>query len=202
MVLESCGEIVTLDLMTRGGDGGGKLPAPLGCEVLKETFSPGAPEPKLTSVPSLPALHRSHGVWELSWSLLEELSSLPLSPVAGSGPGPQLAFSLSLQSGGTLSSLQSLQIVPHWPKDPNTGRNSPLQTFFSLLLTLPSQSHVISLLVIVGPRFSQTAAKGNSGHRCLFGILISLNFSTRPLKSLGQAVTAFPSPPTPLLSPP
>lgn len=34
-VLESSGKIVILDLLIHGRDRAGKLPAPLGCEVLK-----------------------------------------------------------------------------------------------------------------------------------------------------------------------
>lgn len=73
---------------------------------------------------------------------LEEMPSLPLFPIPGSGPGPQPAFSLSFQGGGTLSSLQSLQIVPHCPNDPNTDGNSPLNFLFSSPDPC-SQPHVI-----------------------------------------------------------
>lgn len=118
-VLQNCGEIVTLDLSTRGRDGVDELPAPLG--------SPEAPEPKLTSAPLLPA------PWGLGTRpvLPGGVALSPLSPVAGSGPRPHPALSLSFQTGGTLSSLQSLQIVPHWPSGPNTDGNSPLSFLFS-----------------------------------------------------------------------
>lgn len=87
--------------------------------------------------------------------------------------------------------------LAQWPK-----YRWKLPSFFPFLLTLHPQSRVISLLVIVRPRFSQTTVKGNCGHHFPFGILISLDFSVRSLKSPGQAVTAVPSPHTPLVSPP
>lgn len=126
--------------------------------------------------------------------------SYPL-PVPGSGPGPWPwpALSLSFQGGGTLSSLWSLNIGPFTQRQEHT----PLSESSPHLLTPLHQTHVNSLLVILGPRLSQTDAKGNSGHHHILGILSRFFYQT--LKISWASCDPFPLPSHPasdLLQPP
>lgn len=158
-MLQNCGEIVTLDLSTRGRDGVDELPAPLG--------SPEAPEPKLTSAPLLPALHRcpmgSGNSPSPSWR------SCPLSPLPCCWLRPRAPPCSQPLLSNWRHPFQPPEPpdrapVAQWPK-----YRWKLPSFFPLLLTLRPQSRVISLLVIVGPRFSQTTVKGNCGITFLLG---------------------------------
>lgn len=120
-------------------------------------------------------------------------AALTPSPVPASGPGLRPPLASPSQPFKPPESKD-------WLVHPNTGGNSPsLNLLFPLLPTTPPQSSVTSLLVILGPRFSQMAVKCN-WPSLYFGDPVKI-FLPDPLSLLHKLPTALPPAPC-LLQPP